>query len=373
MTKSYTTVVRMLRLHQTFVLCFWCLLQLHRQTLADEEALWGPTPSRENPSENKQSHYWWTPSLPKLPSLPSLPFHIPFYSSGDSLDSNEKAATLTTTTKGLTEPIDHLQDLSGSGEGSISEASEPPTTSTQGLLTSVTKIRTESLPTGTSDSPHSSIAQNHNDTLVSDSYSPTSSSIRNTLFIKSPTSTSAPEQNATHTHSPQGFTQEARPSMGATAQQSPEERTDKDKTEDFSEKKSSTIAPETTVPTALTWAVVKTTTINPALVETTLTRHSLGPVTSPMSPQTTIVTMPQDSAVSLSTEEATRLKTYPTQSEIDWGFSEARSGAMEEQLGVITTAMGIDHKLLLVSITSTTQSQKVNFPIEGGKQKLKNQ
>ncbi|XP_067438399.1 proline-rich transmembrane protein 4 [Thunnus thynnus] len=349
----------MLRLHQTFALCFWCLLLLHRQALADEEALWGPTPSRENPPENKQSSYWWTPSLPKLPPLPSLPFHIPFYSS----ENNDKTTVLTTTTEGLTEPIDHLRDHSGSGEGSIFEASEPPTTSTQGLLTSVTKIRTESLPTGTSDSPRSSIAQSDNDTLVSDSYSPTSSSIGNTVFTNSPTSTSAPEQNATHTHSPQGSTQAAKPSMGTTAQHLPEEHTDKEETEEFSEKIPSTIAPETTVPTALTWAVAQTTTTNPGLVETTLTRHPLGPVTSPMSPQTTFVTTPQDSTVSLSTEAATMVKMHPTQSETDWGFSEARSRSMEEQLGVITTTMGIDDELLPVSITSTTQSQKVNFPI----------
>ncbi|CAK6961331.1 proline-rich transmembrane protein 4 [Scomber scombrus] len=347
----------MLRLHQTFALCFWCLLLLHWQALADEEALWGPTPSKENPPENKQTSYWWTPSLPKLPSIPSLPFHIPFIS-----DSNDKAPALTTTTEGLIEPIDHLQDNLGSGEGSIFEASEPPTTLTQGLLTSVTKIRTEPLPTGTSDSPHSSIAQSDKDTLVSDSYSPTSSSIRNTVFTKSPTSKSTPEQNATHTHSTQGSTQAAGPTMGATSQHLPEEHTDKEEAEGFSEIISSTTAPETTVPTALTWEVAETTTINPGLVETTLTRHPLGPVT-PMSTQTTFVTPPQDSTVSLSAEEATMVTTNPTQSETDWGFSESSSGSMEEQMGVITTTTGMDHKLLLVSITTTTQNQKVNFPI----------
>lgn len=65
--------------------------------------------------------------------------------------------------------------------------------------------------------------------------------------------------------------------------------------------------------------------------------------------------------------------TNPTQSETDWGFSESRSGSVEEQMGVITTTTETDHKLLLVSITTTPQSQEVNFPIIEGKQNLNNQ
>ncbi|XP_056223132.1 proline-rich transmembrane protein 4 [Seriola aureovittata] len=353
----------MLRLHRTLVLCFWCFLLLHRQAVADEEAFWGPTPSRETSPENK-SRWFWPPSLPKISSFPSLPFGIPFYGSSDS---NNEVAASTTTAKVLTEPINHFQD-SGSGEGSNSEASEPSTTSTQGLLTSVTKIRTESLPTVTSDSPHSSIAQTDNDTLVSDSHSPTSSSIRSTLFTNSPTSTNAPEQNATHTSPPQGTTQAAGPSMGATAQHLPKEHTDKEVAEDFTGKISSTIAPETTVPTALTWASAQSTTTNPGLVETTLTsRLPLRSVTPTTSSETTFVRKPQSSTVSipLRTGEATMAETQPTQSETDPSFSEARSGPMEEQWGVITTAMGIDHRQALKSITSTAPSQRVNFPIAG--------
>lgn len=358
MTNPCATVDSMLRLFRTLAFCFWCFLLLHRQAVADEEALWGPTPSRENTPENKQSSYWWTPSLPKLPSLPSLSFRIPFYGSSDS---NDEAAVLTTTAKGLTEPIYRLQDLSGSGEGSISEASEPPTSLTQGFLTSVTKTSTESHSTGTSDSPHSSIAQSHNDTVVSD-YSHTRSSIRNTLFTNSPTSTSTPEQNATHTHPPMGTTQAAGPSMDATTQHLPGEHTDKEEAEAFTEKISLTIVPETTVPTALTWAAAQTTTTTPGLVKTTLTsRHPLVPVTFSES----LVGKPQDSTVSVTLHagEATITENQPTQSEADLGFSEARSGPMEEQPRVITTAMGIDPKLVLESITSTTQSQRVNFPI----------
>lgn len=363
-TDPCATVDSMLRLLRTLAFCFWCVLLLHNQAAADEEALWGPTPSRENPPENKQSSSWW----PKLPSLPSLPFRIPFYGSSDS---NRKAAVLTTTTEGLTEPIDHLQDHSGSGEGSLSDASEPPTTSTQGLLTSVTKTGPESLPTGTSDSPHSSIKQSNNDSLVSDSYTPTSSSIRNTLFTNSPTTTSTPGQSATHTHPPYGTARAAGPSMGATPQHLAEELTDKEEAGDFTEKIYSTIAPETTVPTALTWAAAQTTITIPGLVESTLTsRHPLGPVTPPKSSETTFVKKPQYSTVSITIHagEATVTETHPTQSESDLGVSEARSGPMEEQPGVITIAIGIDHKLMPESITSTTPSQSVNFPIAGGKQ-----
>ncbi|XP_010728954.3 proline-rich transmembrane protein 4 [Larimichthys crocea] len=343
----------MLLLLRTLVFCFWCFLLLHGQVVADEEALWGTTPSRENPPENKQSSSWW----PKFPPIPSLPFRFPFYSSSDS---NDKAATLTTTTQGPTEPIDHLQDHSGSGEESISEASEPPTTLTQGLLTSVTKIGTESLPTGTSDSPHSSITQSHNDTLVSDSYSPTSSSIRNTLFTNSPTSTSTPERNATHTHPPWGTARAAGPSMGAIPQHLPEEVTDKEEANDFTEKISSTIAPET-VPTALTWAAARTTTTIAGLVETTFT------ITPPTSSETMFVRKDSTVSITLHAEEATMMETHPTHSGADLGFSEARSGSVDEQLGVFTTAMGIDHKLVPESITTTTQSQRVNTPIAGGK------
>lgn len=369
MSDPCATVDSMLRLLRTLAFFFWCFLILYRQAAADEEGLWGPTPSRENPPEEKQSSYWWRPSLPKLPSLPSL--HDLLY--GNSEGDDEPAA-LTTTAKGLTEPIDRLQDHSGSGEGSISEDSEPPTTSTPGLLTSVTKIGTGSLPTGTSDSLHGSIARNDNDTLVPDSYSLTSASIRNTLFTNSPSITRAPEQNATHTHPPRGTTRAAGPSMGATARHLPEEHTDKEEAGDSTEKIPSTIAPETTVPTALTWAGAQTTTINPGLVETTLnSRHPLRPVTPPKSSESTFVRKPQDptASVTLHAGEATMIETHPTQSEADLGFSESTARTVDDRPGLITTAMGIDHKLVQGSITSTTQSQRVNFPIARGKQSLK--
>ncbi|XP_028256701.1 proline-rich transmembrane protein 4 [Parambassis ranga] len=351
----------MLRLRWTLALLFWYSLLVHKHALADEEALWGPTSPRQNPPENKPKSYWWTPSLPKLPSLASLPFSFPFYSS--SYSQNETDA-LATAAKGLTEPIDHLHDHSGSGEGSISEASQTPTTLTQGLQTSVTEIRTESLPTGTSDSPHSSRVQSDNDAFVSDSYSTTSSTIRNTLFTNSPTSTNAPGQNATHTHLPSGTTPGAEPSMGATAQHIPEEHSVSQDTV----KISSTIAPETTVPTALTWAAALTTTTIPGLVEMTLTsRPPLSHSIYRTSTETVFIREPQQSTVSLTfhTEEATVPEIPPTQNDADLGYSEARSGPVEEQPGVFSTALGLDHKLVLESITSPTQRQEVNFPIAG--------
>ncbi|CAJ1054804.1 LOW QUALITY PROTEIN: proline-rich transmembrane protein 4 [Xyrichtys novacula] len=345
----------MLRLLRTLAFCFWCSLLLHRQAVADEEALWGPTPAREKPPEDSGS--WYSQWIPKRPSIP---FSLNFFQYGGS-NSKDQVALLTTIATGLPGPTDRMKEHLGSGDGDISESSEP--TTTQELLSSVTEIRTQTLPTGTSDSPHSTTVQSNNDTLVSDSYSPTSSSIRNTLFTNSPTGTSGPEQNTTHTHPPQSSTQ---PSMGATTQHPPEKHADKEEAEDFAEKTSSTIAPETTVPTALTWAEAKTTTTIPGLVETTLPRHTQWPVTTtPTSSKTTF----QDTTVTITlhAEEATLTEFHPTQSETDLGFSEARSGPVEEQQGVITTAMGINREAATESITSTTPSQGVNFSIAGGK------
>ncbi|KAM4570125.1 proline-rich transmembrane protein 4 [Odontesthes bonariensis] len=343
----------MLCLHRTLALFFWYFLILQRQALADEEALWGPTASNKNPLEKKPSTYWWTPSLPKLPSIPSLPFRIPFYGSSDD---DVAAVTLTTPAKGLTEPIEHLQYHTGSGEGSISEESQQPTTLTQELLTSVTKIRTESLPTGTSDSPHSRIAQSDKDALVS----PTSSFIRNALFTNSPTSTNTPEQNATHIHPPWG-TAVTEPSMGATTPHLLKEHSVYAETGESLERISSTIPLQTTAPTTLTWAAAQTTTSNPGLTST----HVLRSVTHPTPSDSTFVRGPGDSTVSVAllTVEAKISETQPTQSQADMDFSENRTGIGEEQLGVISTPSRIDHKLVLESITSTTQSQRANVQI----------
>ncbi|XP_041636791.1 proline-rich transmembrane protein 4 [Cheilinus undulatus] len=355
----------MLRLLWTLAFCFWCFSLLHRPAVADEEAVWGLTPEGEKQPEDTESFSWWRPRLPSVPlvpklSLPSLPFGYSFFGSSKS---KEEAAVLTTTAKGLTESVNPLQENLGSGDGSIAESSEPQTTSAQEFPTSVTEIRKEPLPAETSDSPHSTAADTHNATLVSDSHSSTSTSIRNTLFTNNPTSTSSPEQNATHTNPPQSTAQAAGPSMGATTQHLSEEHTDENKAEEFTEKISSTIAPETTVPTALTWAEAQTTTTIPGLVETTLPGHALRPVTA--SPTSTFIRHPQDThvAITLHAGEATMREFHPTQSDADMSFSEARSGPVEEQPGVITTSMGIDGELGPGSITSTIPSQRVDFSI----------
>ncbi|XP_029351299.1 proline-rich transmembrane protein 4 [Echeneis naucrates] len=341
----------MLRLHRTLVLFFWCFLLLHRQAVADEEAFWGPTPPQENPPENKQS-WFWTPSLPKFPSFPSLPFGLDLFSGSDS---NNEAAALTTTTKGLTDSITHMQDL-GSGEGRISEASETSITSTPRHQSSVTKIRTESLPTDKSDSPHSNIAQTDNGSLVSNSYS---STIRSTPFT---IRTHAPEQHATHTHPLWGTARAVGPGTSAMAQHLPGKDSDKEVVDDFAQNILSTIAPETTVPTVLTWAASQTTITKPGLVKTTLTSKHLA---SSAFSKTTFARNPQGSTVSITlhAKEAKTVETQPTASETDLGFSNTRSRPMEEHSGVITTTIGNNYRLMLESIRSTAQSQRVNFPI----------
>ncbi|XP_077400127.1 proline-rich transmembrane protein 4 [Vanacampus margaritifer] len=175
----------MLHLHRALALIFWCLLLVHKQASADEEELWGPTLSREKPQQKKSGSYWWTLSLPKLPSLPSLPFRLPFYPAG----GKSETAEVNTTGQELSDPIDQ----SGSGDGTMSEASALLTSSTQ-FQSSVTEIRTESILAGTSHSLH---VRNDNDTLVATS----AMHIRNT-----PTSSSTLEQNGTHRHPPWDMT-----------------------------------------------------------------------------------------------------------------------------------------------------------------------
>lgn len=343
----------MLHLLRSLAFCFWCAVLLHHRAVADEEALWGPTPPRETSS-------WW----PKPPSLSSFRFRIPFFGISDD---DHDAAGLVTTTKGLPnitmnahlfvtpQPSsnhsgnskDRLLEPSGSGDGSSFDASEASGSSPQ--PTSVTNTGSESLPTGTSDFP-----RGDNGSLVPDSYTPTSASLRNWLFTDIPTSTSSPEQHAAHTRPPWGTTQAAGSSMGAAQQHLPR---------DITQRIYSTVPPETTVPTALTWAEAHTTTI-PGLVEGPTELPSPGPVTLPEFPQTTFVESLQYSIITDIT--ATEIRT-------PWGVSdpsvaEATSGQKEERAGVITSSTGIDRKPALESLTSTTPSKRVKVPIERGKQ-----
>lgn len=339
----------MLHLLRELAFCFWCAVLLHHRAVADEEAPWGPTPWREASS--------WRPKL-------DGPFRIPFYESSD----NDDAAVLKTTTKGLPnisinahlfvtpQPSrnhsgsskERLLDHSGSGDGSSFEPSEASDSSPQ--PTSVTNTGSEPLPTGTSDFP-----RGNNDSLVPDSNTPTSASVRNTLFTDIPTSTSSPEQHATHTRPLWDTTQAAGSSMGAAQRHLPA---------DITQRIYSAVAPEATVPTALMWAEAHTTTI-PGLVESLPTALPFpGPVTPPKSPQTTFVSSRRYSII---TDAAvTEIRTPRGVS--DLSVTETTSGQTQEQTGVITTSVGIDRKPALESLTSTTPSQGVKVPIAGGKQ-----
>ncbi|XP_051911497.1 proline-rich transmembrane protein 4 isoform X2 [Hippocampus zosterae] len=170
----------MLRLHRTLALCFWCLLLVRKQTSADEEGLWGPTPSREKPPQKKYGSYWRTPSLPKLPSLPPLPFRLPFNPTGGQSETTE-----------LSDPTDR----SASGDGIATEASALPTGSAQ-FLSGASEIRTESLSAATWHPPHGS---GDNGALVATS----ATHIGNT---PSPTSSGMPKQNGTRRRPPPATT-----------------------------------------------------------------------------------------------------------------------------------------------------------------------
>ncbi|KAM8907690.1 proline-rich transmembrane protein 4 isoform 1-T3 [Spinachia spinachia] len=311
----------MLRLLQTVALCFWCFLLLHRQTAADEEALWGPTPSRAKPAKGS---YWWTPSLPKIPSLP---FRIPFY--GSSKVNDESSATA----EAPTEPI--------KGVGNSSEASESPATLSPVLLTGATKIGTVSLPTGTSDSPPSSgggVAQSYNGALVLDSFAPTSSSVRTTPVTNGPTSTSAPRQNGTRPHPQRG-------TASAATRQLPEEHTAGEAQKGFTA--------ATTVPTAFTWTAAQTTTTTTTTAGTTVpSGDPVGPVTPPASAGTTFVAPPGSAfVVTLRAAGATTAEPRPTS---------ARS-----EVHLHAAAAAIDYKPVAESVTRPTRTQRVDFPMAG--------
>lgn len=335
----------MLHLLRSLAFCFWCAVLLHHRAVADEEAPWEPPP----PPPRKTSSWW-------LPSLPSLQYHVPFLGISDE---ERNAAGLATTTKGLPNITKNTHLLAtpqpssshsgnskgrllepfGSGDGGSFEAS-----GSSPQPTSVTNTGSESLPTGTSDFPRA-----NNGSLVPDSYTPTSATVRNSPITDIPPSTSTLQQHTAHTRPPWASTQAAGSSMGAAQQHLPREIT---------QWIYSTVPPETTVPTALTWAEARTSTI-PGLVESPTGPPSPGPVTPAESPQTTFVE---------------RLR-YSTVTEIHtaWGVfepsvAEATSGQKEDRVGVITSPTGIDHKPALESLTSTTPSERVKVPIARGKQ-----
>ncbi|XP_008398818.1 uncharacterized protein prrt4b isoform X2 [Poecilia reticulata] len=319
----------MLRFLWTMALFFWYYLLLHSRALADEEATGELTPSSKNSPEEKSSIYSWLPSMPKFSSFGLF---------GSSGGKNEDAVS-TTTAKGVTELIGLFEDHAGSGEGSNSEESQQTTKLTQGLFMSVAKIRTEPPPTGTSDLPYSSIAHSNSETFVS----PTSSYIRNTLFTNSPHRSNTPEQNTTHMLTPWRSTTAETSSTGAT--ENPLPNSVYRETIFHTERISSTIPPQATAPTALTWKTVRTTTPNPGLVETTQTStHLLGLVTLPAISESNFVGEQEDLSVSVALHSVKGTSEIPsTQSNSNLGLSEISLVNTEQQPGVTSTYLRTDH------------------------------
>ncbi|XP_054910718.1 uncharacterized protein prrt4b [Poeciliopsis prolifica] len=336
----------MLRFLWTMALFFWYYLLLHSRALADEEATGELTPSSKNSPEEKSGIYSWLPSMPKFPSIPTFGIF------GSSGGKNEDAVSTTTAT-GVTELIGLFQDHTGSGEGSNSEESQQTTTLTQGLFTSVAKIRTEPPPTGTSDLPYSSIAQSNSETFVS----PTSSYIRNTLFTNSPHRSNTPGKNTTHMLTPRRSTTAATSSTSAT--ENPLPNSVYRETIFHTERISSTIPPKTTVPTALTWKTVQTTTLNPGLVETIQTStHLLGLVTLPAISESNFVGKQEDLSVSveLHSVEGTS-EIHSTQSNLNLRLSEISLVNTEQQPGVTSTYVRTDPTMVEVTTSDINPTQ----------------
>ncbi|XP_055010044.1 proline-rich transmembrane protein 4 [Boleophthalmus pectinirostris] len=296
-------------LHQTLAFLIWSMLLL--QSAADEEAPWGrtkpTTPSKEKPPERKTWFHF----------LKNRVF-------GGGLDSNEQA--LTTAYKGLSQSIDQFEEISGSGHEGISETSESPTTLTQGPATS------ETHPTRTSNSAHSSTALSDNDGLVSASYS-LLSSISST---DSPLTSPAAETTPVHTHTTWGTVQAGTASKGVIDPHLYNAQTDGEV--NISEKMS-TMADKTTfeTTTTLTWATVETPTFSHVGAASTSTHLETKTVTQ------------------FATSKSTTTQVLTTQTTQGKPTTE----------GVAFTAMGINSEPTLESITSTTESQEVNFPIVG--------
>lgn len=317
-THVRTTVDSMFRLLRT--LSFWCVLALCNQAAADEEALWGATPS---PPVRTQGFSFW-PKLPLFPSsFPSILSRIPFYGSSEDTDG----ATATTTRVAASNDQDNLG--SGEEEGSFfSAASQSPTASWQ----QGSRTDAGSLPTDASDSPRGSGMQRNNNALVSDSRPPTSGgggdALRDVLFTAGPSD--AQQRNATNTQHPPLGTEEAT----ATPHLEEVEEEEKALEKKGPEKTYSTIALETAVPTALTRGVGQTTTTMPAPVETT----------SPKNSKATFVTTPRH-LLSISVTESRPLE--------------------------VTGTTRNHHKPVATGpATSATPGLRVNSPRAGGKQSL---
>ena len=339
----------MLHLLGSWAFCFWCAVMLRHRAVADEEAPWGPTPSRETSS-------WW----PKPPPLSSFPFRVPFL--GMSAADGDGAG-LVTTTKGLPSITinahlfvssqtssnhfgnskERLLEPPGSGDGSSFEASEASDSTPQPPR--VTSAGSESRPTEMSDFPPSS-----NGSRAPDSFTPTSASVGKWLFSTIPTSAGSPG----HTRLPWGTTLAAGSSTGAAQQHLPG---------DITQRIYSTVPLETTVPTALTWAEAHTTTI-PGLVQGPTGQPAPVSVTPPESPRSSEESLQYSSA-----PDITASAIHTPWAVSDPRVAEAVSGREEERPGLIASSARMDGKAGLKFLTSTAPSKRVKVPIARGRQR----
>lgn len=338
----------MLRFPLTLALFFWYYLLLQSRALADEEATGELTPSSKNSPEEKSSIYSWFPSIPKLPSLTSFGLF------GRSGGKNEDAVS-TTTAKAVTELISLFQDHMGSGEGGNSDESQQTTTLIQWLSMSVAEIRTDPPPTRTSALPYSSTSQSNSKAFVT----PTSSYIRNTLFTNSPNRSNTPKQNTTYNPTPLSSTTEVTSSTGATGNPRLDEESIYQDAIFSTQGTSSTSQPETTVPTALTWKTVQTTTPSPGLVETSPTSgHPLEPLTLPTFSRKNFVEEQETLAVSVALNSVEWTSEIPsTQSHWNLGFSETSLANTEQLPGLFSTILKTDPTMLEGTISEINPTQ----------------
>lgn len=304
----------MFRFPGTF--CFWCILALCNQAVADEEAPWGATPS---PPVRTPGFSFW-PKLPSFPSsFPSILSRIPFYGSLDNTNTPITSAT------GIVTPIDQDNLSSGEEEGSfLYAASQSPIDSWQQGSRTAPSL----LPMTASDSPHSSGTQHDNDALVLNTHLPTRSgseyALKDALFTAE-TSKTEKQKNVTHTHQPR---------LGKEVASTPPHLEEKVADKQGAAKTYSTVAPETTVPTALTRGAGQTTTTMSVPVE----------ITSPQKLEAAFITTPRHLL--------------------------SVSGRESRPVEVTVTARN-HHKLAPTgSATSANPGLRVNSPRAGGKQSL---
>ncbi|XP_055793318.1 proline-rich transmembrane protein 4 [Salvelinus fontinalis] len=369
-------------LRRMMSLCLWCSLLailLHTTVFADEEAdVMKPT----GPPASKEWPYWPGWSLPKQPSLsmfPSLPAapSFPFSSlnpfGGKSQTKNAGPQKTTPSegptkelSKGLIE-IPTERPTEGPTEGPTEPENSPGHSGSSTITSwteshpSSTEIRTVTNPQTVT--PNKSTQPNTQDildsiTAVLDSISSISVSQGVDIFSDSLTSTNILPQTI-HAYLSPETAQTPKHSWSVTTKSFPKETKIQDELVPQSDPLTASVPhltfPQTTVPTTLVTTPPRIT-VNTTQVETTLTSQPFDSGTQPTSPQTRVTTRRLASTVStdIGTKEAPVTKTQPSQSSPDLGFSEAKAGPVEEQLGANTTTRTEDRTL------------RVNSPTPGG-------